>query len=72
MQLRDSGINDVIDLSQAGGAACGSRQDQRSTAELLAALDAAELTGDHLRAIALIEQIYAAMDACHAMAALDD
>ena len=69
MQLRDSGINNVVDVSQAGDASCGRRQDHRSTAELLAALDAAELAGDRPRAIALIEQIYAALDRGHAMAA---
>ena len=69
MQLRDSGINNVVDVSQAGDASCERRQDRRSTAELLAALDAAELAGDRPRAIALIDQIYAALDLDQAKAA---
>ena len=61
----------MVYMSQARGASSGNHQDHRSTAELCAALDAAELAGDRLQAIAVIEQIYAVMDAGHALVALD-
>ena len=71
MQLRDSGIIDVIDVRLAPEASRDSLQGRRSAIELLAALDAAELAGDRLQATALIEQIYAVMDANHALIAQD-
>lgn len=67
MQRRNIETNNSVYISQAGDASCSSCHGQRPKAELLAALDAAQLAGDRLQAVALIEQIYAVLDIGHAM-----
>ena len=69
VQLRHSEIKNVVYMNQACNVPSDIRQDQRSSVELLAALDAAQLAGNYPQAVALIEQIYAIMDTDHAMTA---